>query len=133
MFKTLFENEPRVHVIDSALPYYVHQHGETMLGWHHGHLKQKASLPLVFATQFAKVWGATTKRYIHTGHQHHGTRKSTPASTSYSTRRWPRATHTPPRGGWISERKATAITYHSRFGEVARTTATPEMLAAECG
>ena len=35
------------------------------------------------------------------------------------------------RGGWISERQVTAITYSSRFGEVARNTVTPEMLLLE--
>ena len=32
------------------------------------------------------------------------------------------------RGGWHSERQATSITYHSRWGQVARHTVTPEML-----
>jgi len=31
------------------------------------------------------------------------------------------------RGGWISERAATVITYHERFGQVARNTVVPEM------
>ncbi|MGZ8339159.1 MAG: hypothetical protein ACXW2U_05540 [Telluria sp.] len=32
------------------------------------------------------------------------------------------------RGGWMSERECTAITYHAKFGQVARNTVTPEML-----
>jgi hypothetical protein len=31
------------------------------------------------------------------------------------------------RGGWLSERSATAITYHDKFGQVARNTVVPEM------
>jgi hypothetical protein len=31
------------------------------------------------------------------------------------------------RGGWLSERAAVAITYHARFGQVARTIVTPDM------
>jgi hypothetical protein len=34
------------------------------------------------------------------------------------------------RGGWISERQVTSITYSARFGEVARNTVTPQMLEA---
>lgn len=34
------------------------------------------------------------------------------------------------RGGWVAERQATAMTFHSRFGLVARNTVTPEMLEA---
>ena len=37
MFAALYENEPRVTVNDSALPYYAYQHGNTMLAFHHGH------------------------------------------------------------------------------------------------
>jgi hypothetical protein len=32
------------------------------------------------------------------------------------------------RGGWMSERQCTAITYHADFGQVCRNTVTPEML-----
>jgi hypothetical protein len=63
MFRALYENEPRVEVIDSELPYYCHQHGKTMLAFHHGHLKKNDQLPLLFASQYPEVWGATTKRY----------------------------------------------------------------------
>ena len=31
LFGALYENEPRVEVIDSPLPCYVHQHGQTMI------------------------------------------------------------------------------------------------------
>lgn len=32
------------------------------------------------------------------------------------------------RGGWLSERQVTAMTYHDAHGEAARNTVTPEML-----
>lgn len=130
LFKALFENEPRVRVISGERPYYIHVHGETMLGWHHGHLKRMADLPLTFAAMFPREWGATTKRYIHTGHRHHVDEKehagviviqhpTLAANDAHSAR-----------AGYVSGRKATAITYHSRHGEVARATVTPEMLDA---
>jgi hypothetical protein len=130
MFQALYENEPRVQVIDSELPYYVYQHGETMLAWHHGHLSRKESLPLLFAAQFPKVWGNTERRYIHTGHYHHVDEKEHPgvhviqhptlaARDAYASR-----------GGWISERQCRVITYHESLGEVARNTVRPEMVAA---
>ena len=34
------------------------------------------------------------------------------------------------RGGWIAHRQVAALTYHARFGEVARNTVTPKMLAS---
>lgn len=131
ILRLLFENEPRVRVVDSESPYYVHTHGKTMLCWHHGHLKKKDMLPLTFAARYPVEWGATRYRYIHTGHMHHVDEKEHPgiyviqhptlaANDAHSARH-----------GYVSSRKATAITYHSTFGEVARTTVTPAMLALD--
>jgi hypothetical protein len=70
MFAALYENEPRITVEQSPLPYYAIEWGKTLLAFHHGHLKKNDQLPLMFAAQFAE-WGRTTKRYCHTGHRHH--------------------------------------------------------------
>jgi hypothetical protein len=128
MFKALYENEPRVEVIDSELPYYVYQHGKTMLAWHHGHLRKNDQLPLLFAAQFPKVWGETARRYAHTGHRHHFEEKehsgmSVVQHSTLATRDAYAA-----RGGWMSDRQCTAITYHTDYGQVCRNTVTPEML-----
>jgi len=130
MFKALYENEPRVEVIDSELPYYVYQHGETMLAWHHGHLKKNDQLPLLFAAQFPKVWGGTTRRYAHTGHRHHFEEKEHSGMTVVQHSTLAARDAYAARGGWMSERQCTAITYHSEFGQVCRNTVTPEMLEA---
>ncbi len=128
LFKALFENEPRVQVIDSPLPYYCVQHGTTMLAFHHGHLKKNDQLPLLFASQFAKVWGETTKRYCHTGHRHHAEEKEHSGMTVVQHPTLAARDAYAARGGWVAERQVTSITYHKRFGQVARHTVTPEML-----
>lgn len=129
MFKALYESEPRVTVIDSALPYYVHQHGETMIGFHHGHLKKNDDLPLLFAAQFPKVWGATGKRYCHTGHRHHAEEKEHSGMLVIQHPTLAARDAYAARGGWLAERQATALTFHDRHGLVARNSVTPEMLA----
>jgi hypothetical protein len=128
MFKALFENEPRVEVIDSPLPYYVYRHGKTMLAFHHGHLKKNDQLPILFASQFPQVWGETTKRYAHCGHRHHVEEKEHSGITVIQHPTLAARDAYAARGGWIAERQVTAITYHSEYGQVARTTVTPEML-----
>lgn len=128
MFKALYELEPRVTVIDSALPYYVHQHGETMLAFHHGHLKKNDQLPGLFAAQFPKVWGSTVKRYAHTGHRHHVEEREHPGMTVVQHPTLSARDAYAARGGWISERQAQAITYHVKHGKVGTTVVTPEML-----
>jgi hypothetical protein len=128
MFALLYENEPRVTVIDSELPYYVHQHGKTMLGWHHGHLKKFEQLPLLFAAQFPKVWGDTTRRYVHCGHMHHKHEKEHSGVTVIQHPTIAARDAYAARGGYMADRELTAITYSDRFGQVARATVSPEML-----
>lgn len=129
MFKALYENEPRVDVIDTPLPYYSIQHGVTMLGWHHGHLKKPDQVPLMFAAEFAEIWGKTEYRYIHMGDKHHLQMKdhsgcqviqhpTLAARDAYSSRH-----------GWHSFRSARAISYHAEFGEIFSNVVTPEMVA----
>ena len=130
MFAALYENEPRISVIDSPLPYYVHQHGEVMLAWHHGHLKKNDQLPMLFAAQFPKVWGNTTKRYAHTGHRHHVEEKEHSGMTVMQHTTLSARDAYAARGGWISDRAVTAVTYHDKFGKHSTATICPEMLEA---
>ena len=129
MFQALYENEPRIQVIDSELPYYVYQHGETMLAWHHGHLSKNNALPILFASQFPKIWGNTKKRYAHVGHRHHVEEKEHSGMTVIQHSTLAARDAYAARGGWISERHVTSITYSDKFGQVARNTVTPEMLS----
>ena len=129
MFAALYENEPRLSVNDSELPFYVFQHGKVMLAFHHGHKLKNDQLPLLFAAQFPVVWGATTKRYCHTGHRHHEEVKehSGMVVTQHATLAARDAYAA--RGGWVSERQVKAISYHAEYGQVAINTIVPEMLA----
>lgn len=128
MFKSLYENEPRVEIIDSPLPYYVYEHGKTMLAFHHGHLKKNDQLPLLFATQFPELWGTTKWRYCHTGHRHHTDEKE--HSGMYVVQHPTLAARDAyaARGGWQSNRLVTSITYHKEYGQVVRNTVVPEMM-----
>ncbi len=133
MFKAVYEKEPRVYVIDTPLPYYVHQHGNVMLSWHHGHLRKNDQLPLLFAAQFPRVWGDTKKRYVHTGHRHHTEEKEHSGMTVVQHPTLAARDAYAARGGWIAERRALAITYHKEFGEVSRVSVLPEMAVTKKG
>lgn len=127
MFEHIYDYEPRLTVNDSKLPYYAFQFGEVMLAIHHGHKVKNEQLPMLFAAQFAKMWGATTKRYGHAGHRHHADEKeySGMLITQHPTLSGRDAYAA--RGGWFAERAAQAITYHTTFGQVGRTIVCPEM------
>ncbi len=128
LFGALYENEPRIIVHDSELPYYVIEWGNTMLGFHHGHMKKNDQLPALFAAQFREAWGRCSKVYIHTGHRHHKEDKEhTGCRVIQHTTLAARDAYAA-RGGWWSERAITAITYHKKYGEAGSVTVTPEML-----
>lgn len=124
----LYEDEPRITVDTSPSTYYVYQHGDTSLFYHHGHKRGVKNIDHVFAGQFREIYGTTKYSYAHIGHLHSDEVISTnlmkverhetlAAKDAYAAR-----------GGWLSKRSAKVITYHSSFGEVGRITLSPEMV-----
>lgn len=130
LFTVFYENEPRLTVNDSQLPFYVVEWGETMLGVHHGHKVKNEQLPLLFAAQFPQEWGRTKRREIHCGHRHHRDEKEYNGVTVIQHPTLAARDAYAARGGWIADRAAQAITYHRKFGQVGRVSICPEMLAA---
>jgi hypothetical protein len=128
LFAVHYEDEPRVTVNDSVLPFYVLEWGNTMLGIHHGHKVKNESLPLLFAAQFPQEWGRTTRREIHCGHRHHRDEKEYNGVTVVQHPTLAARDAYAARGGWIADRAAWAITYHKKYGAVGRVMVTTEML-----
>lgn len=128
LFAVHYEEEPRLTVNDSALPFYVFEWGDTMLGVHHGHKVKNEQLPLLFAAQFSEVWGRTKRREIHCGHRHHRDEKEYNGVTVVQHPTLAARDAYAARGGWIADRAAQAITYHKRFGQVGRVMVCPEMI-----
>ena len=129
LFAVHYEEEPRVTVNDSVLPFYVFEWGNTMLGVHHGHKVKNESLPLLFAAQFPQSWGRTTRREIHCGHRHHRDEKEYNGVTVVQHPTLSARDAYAARGGWIADRAAWAITYHKNYGAVGRVMVTTEMLS----
>lgn len=77
-------------------------------------------------------WGATTKRYVHTGHRHHVEEKEYCGITVVQHPTLAARDAYAARGGWIAERQVTAITYHKLYGRVHTDTVVPEMLESTC-
>ena len=128
LFSVHYEEEPRVTVNDSVLPFYVFEWGNTMLGIHHGHKVKNESLPLLFAAQFPQEWGRTNRREIHCGHRHHRDEKEYNGVTVVQHPTLAARDAYAARGGWIADRAAWAITYHKKYGDVGRVMITTEML-----
>jgi hypothetical protein len=114
MFSVLYENNPRVNVIVSPKPYYALEHGDVMLGFHHGHKTKPAELPEVFLGEFREMYGRTKQTYIHCGHLHSvkvielnsaivEQHRTVAARDAY-------ASH----GGYRSGRSMNVVTYHKK-------------------
>ena len=130
MFKALYENEPRITVDDSALPYYAYEFGEVMLTFHHSHLKKFSSMREVVPAMFAEIWGRTKKRYCHTGNYHHTKEEEHAGMKVFQHPTLAARDAYASRGAWFSDREVCSITYHRKFGQGLRVYACPEMLDA---
>ncbi len=130
MIEALYENEPRLTVNMSETPYYVYQHGKTMLAFHHGHKAKNSDLPGIFAANFPEMWGTSVYREAHTGHYH---KEEVASLNGMTVRRHPTLTATgtyASRLGYVSSRRAMGITYHREYGRVAANEVIPEMLVS---
>jgi hypothetical protein len=125
----IYEDNPRVMIEDSPLPFYRYRHGKVLLGFHHGHTKDRSSLPMLFAQQFRAEWGETEHTYIHTGHRHHVDEKDSMGVRLVQHATLAARDAYAARHGYHAARQAVAITYHEDYGEWGRATVTPEMLA----
>jgi len=128
LFAAKYEMEPRVTVETRPDPYYCYEHGLTSIFWHHGHKHRIGGLDTVFAAKFRDVFGRTKHSYAHTGHLHHRDLKETNLMIVEQHRTLAGADAYAARGGWMSGRSSTVITYHKEYGEVGRITVSPEML-----
>lgn len=127
-FKALYENEPRITIDDTPLPYYAFKFGKTMIAAHHGHLTKTVKLDSLIPAQFAKMWGETEFRYVHCGHVHHEYEKEHSGITVVQHPTLASRDAYAARGGWHAKRAARCDTYSSEFGHVGRTIVTPEMV-----
>ena len=128
MFHFYYANEPRVTVDNSADPYYCYEFGKVSLFFHHGHKRNVASIPTVFAAKFREVFGRTKYSYGHMGHKHSVDRKEGNLMIIEQHQTLASADAYSAAGGWCSDASAQCITYHKEFGEVSRVRITPNML-----
>ncbi|QLQ30116.1 MAG: metallophosphoesterase [Pseudoxanthomonas sp.] len=125
-----FENEPRVTVDTSPDPYYCVEWGSTALFFHHGHKRKPKDIDTVFAAKFREVFGRTQHAYAHMGHLHHIDVKETNLMVVEQHRTLAAPDAYAARGGWMSGRDATVVTYSKQHGEVSRCRISSKMLEA---
>ena len=128
VFHAFYEDEPRVTVDRSPSTYYCYEHGETSLFFHHGHKRRPNNIDDVFTAKFREVFGRTSQSYAHMGHLHHKEAKETNLMIVEQHRTMAASDAYGARGGWLSGRSASVITYHKKYGDVGRFEVNPKML-----
>ncbi|WP_342627539.1 helix-turn-helix domain-containing protein [Nguyenibacter vanlangensis] len=126
MLAVIYEREPRVTVEQSPDPFYCYQHGDVALFFHHGHKVRPGQLDVTMAAKFSDVFGRTRHRFAHCGHLHHKQMRESALMLVEQHRTLAAKDAYASRGGWLSGRSASAITYHARYGEISRVTLPPE-------
>lgn len=121
-----YDDEPRVTVELSPDPYYCFEWGDTALFFHHGHKQKMERVDTVFTRKFRDVFGRTKHCYGHMGHYHSDKKLETNLMTIEQHRTMASPDAYASRGGYLSGRSASVITYDKRHGEIKRLTITPE-------
>lgn len=124
-----YRDEPRVTVDNTHTPFYAFEWGLTSLFFHHGHKRKMGNISEVFASMFRGIFGRTKYSYVHMGHMHHIDVKENSMMTVEQHPTMAGKDAHASRLGLHSNRGASAITYHKKFGEVKRSITRPEMLS----
>lgn len=128
LFEEKYDNEPRVTVDNTHIPYYVYPWGDTTLFFHHGHKKNVKNISKTLAGMYRKEYGQAEYVYAHTGHLHHVDVKEDQLMIVEQHPTLAGKDSHSVRGGYVSQRGANVITYSKKSGEVSRITIRPEIV-----
>lgn len=120
MLEVVYENEPRVTILDNRHKFMCYEYGSNLFAAHHGD-RMKIDQAYQFITRnLAEEWGRTKHRHCFMGHIHHHSSKEVAGmlfetyNTLASTDEW----HS--HSGYGSKRSMTSIVFDRVHGEVQR-------------
>ncbi len=126
----IYENEPRITIIDRPTITHYYRFGENLIGVHHGHTIKPDKLPLLMATERPQDWAECKHRIWLCGHLHqdiqreyNGVRVET-FRTLAARDAWAASM------GYQSGRDMKGLVHHRRHGAVARHIVSVDMLRA---
>ena len=128
VFYAFYEDEKRLVVDTNPDPYYCVTFGDVCLFYHHGHKRKINNIDTSFVSKFKKEFGNSKYVYAHTGHLHHQHTIESNLMILEQHRTLAGKDAYASRGGWLSGRDSKVITYHKKYGEVARQTININML-----
>lgn len=120
MLEVVYENEPRVTVLDNRHKFMVYEYGANFFAAHHGD-RIKVDQAYQFITRnMGEAWGRTDHRHCFMGHIHHQTGREYGGMTfeTYNTIATTDEWHS--HSGYGSKRSMTSIIFDKDHGEVQR-------------
>lgn len=124
----IYENEPRVTIVDTPTFTHYYHFGQNLLGVHHGHSIKAAELPLVMARERPEEWYKSNTRMWLCGHIHHESKKEYQGVIVETFRTLAARDAWATSMGYYSGRDMKAIVFHKTNGEVERHTVNVSML-----
>lgn len=118
--QAVYEREPRVEIPPNFNPFFYWRFGKNMFGAMHGDGLKLRDLPGLMAAHEPKMWGATTHRFIHSGHVHHDHAIEEKGTMVYTWRTLAANDSWSHRSGYVSGKSLCAIEYAREGGEASR-------------
>ena len=127
----MYQNEPRVSVVENYSKFLHWEWGNNMFVYHHGDRMKPEQILQTVVKNLDVEWSTHKNRYCHLGHIHHhverelGTIHFSWWGSLCSTDQW----HDD--SGYGSERSMTAVVYHKDYGEDSRVKITMDRINGE--
>ena len=127
-FKMLYNNEPRVEVLDNPSSRQYIKFGKVLIGATHGHQTKDRDLPGIMATERPEEWGGTKHRYFFRGHHHHDNRVEYNGCIVEQFRTMSAGDAYAVQHGYLSGRDMKAIVYDPECGELSRSVCSVDLV-----
>lgn len=130
LMQAVYENEPRVTVVDNENKFLTIEWGKSGIWLHHGDKINAQRLYQAVTRDYAEMWGRTKHRRIWQGHLHHYKAQELGGclheiwQTLAASDAWHAGS------GYGSGRSASCVTFHKEFGEYDRVTCGIDMVKA---
>ena len=120
MIKALYEDEPRVEVLENVSKYVSYSFGSNLIVTHHGDRMTPQRVYEHVTRTMSKQWGDTDHRFCWMGHIHHKTAKEIGGMIVESWNVLSPVDNWHAESGYGSDRSMTCVVLHSKYGEYIR-------------
>lgn len=125
---SVYADDPRITIDNSADTYYRVKFGKTLMMFHHGHKAKVENVDQILVSKFREDYGSTEHHYAYTGHLHHERVRESRLMLVRQLRTLAAKDAYASRNGFMSGRDSPVITMHREFGQVGELTFSPKML-----